>query len=208
MATARDYEHALNIAASDLAHIIGLNTADRSIRSPFTRANANLSDWAKKGMSGRSQMVGAGGGGSHDPLAESVVAALDAGRSATLDRAALDHRELVKQTLTAIDAIGRLRKLVDAATTTKPTAAKTLDLDYCKLCALIGSSNVVYARSLCDWCWRLSQRLGLNAEGQPIYPHTELVRRHADGRKVTDTLIAKYHPLPTAGRTMLEGTRQ
>lgn len=196
MGRATDLEQRLTDAATDLAYILGTST-DRSTRSPFARGYTNLTTWAGKGA-GRSGFTGTRSSGAHD-LADRVADAVDAGRSLTADEHAAAQLELVKATLELEKVAAHLRNLVDAATTTKPTAAATLDLDYCRLCTAVGSSNVVLARGLCDWCWRLSQRLGLDHEGQPIDPHTDLVRLHKDGKKVSINTIARYHPIPTEG---------
>ena len=199
MASTRTLEERLANAAADLARVRGAD-ADRSVRSPFARACANLATWAGRGA-GRSGFTGSRGGG-HQDLGDRVAAALDSGTSLTSDQHADALGELQKQAIRVEHEISRLRKLVDAATTTKPTAAKTLDVDYCRLCALVGSSNIVYARGLCAWCWRLSQDLGLDHEGQPIDPHTDLVRMHNEGRKVTENAIARYHSIPVGGRVV------
>lgn len=194
MRTTRDYERALADAAEHLAHVLGTGQ-DGSVRSPFARASRNLSDRAAKGMPGRSSITGTRSS-QHRDLSGRVADALDAGRSAAFDAAARDHIQLVRTALELVDAARRLRRLVDAATLTvdRDTAARATSLDECRLCDAVGYHSVVYARGLCSWCWRLSQRLGTDAEGRPIDPHTDLVRAHNEGRRVHDSLIARYHP--------------
>lgn len=196
MATTRDYEHRLTNAAADLDHIRGTNL-DGSTRSPLARARTNLRTWAGHGA-GRTGYTGSRSSGGHD-LGDQVAAAVDAGRSLTADEHAEQLATLDKQIIRVEHELARLRKLVDAATLTvdPTTAARRTSLDECRLCATIHYHNVVLARGLCSSCWRLSQRLGTDAAGQPIDPHTDLVRLHNEGRRITVNLIARYHPIAT-----------
>lgn len=191
--TTRNLTTRLRTAYADLHHILGIDN-DQSCRSPLDTANRNLSTWAAKGH----QQTSLTGTRSPTPtdLSTRIALALDAGRSPSTDEFAAQHRQLVKTALILIDTAAALRRLVDAATNTvdPTTAARTSSLDECRLCAVVGSHSAVYARGLCDWCWRLSQRLGRDTDGQWIDPHTELVRRHNQGLRVTETLIDTYHP--------------
>lgn len=196
MATTRDYEHRLDNAAADLDHIRG-STTDGSTRSPLARARANLATWAGHGA-GRTGYTGSRGGGAHD-LGDQVAAAVDAGRSLTSDEHAEALAALDKQVIRVEHELQRLRKLVDAATLTvdPDTAARTTSVKECRTCAAVGYHSPVMARGLCDWCWRLSQRLSVDHDGDPIDPHPDLVRRHNQGSKVTINMIANHHPIPT-----------
>lgn len=196
MATTRDYEQRLTNAAADLDHVRGAGQ-DGSARSPLARARTNLHTWAGHGA-GRTGYTGSRGGGDHD-LGDRVAAAVDAGISLTHDQHAEALAQLDKQVIRVEHELARLRKLVDAATLTvdPDTAARTTSVEECRLCATTGHHSPVVARGLCDWCWRLSQRLGVDDTGEPIDPHTDLVRAHNQGKRVTVNLIARYHPIPT-----------
>lgn len=193
MSRARDLRQRLQRAVEVLSRLVGLD-ADRSIRSPLERALSQLAEYASRGYPSRSRLTG-GRGGDHD-LASRVAEALDAGRSAATDEFDRARLELVRLALTVISTVERMHRIVQAATLTvdRSTAARDTSLDECRLCAAVGHHSVVYARGLCDWCWRLAQRLGCD-------PHTELVRRHNLGRRVTVDLIARYHPHFEEGRT-------
>lgn len=202
MATTRDYEQRLTRAANDLDHIRGTN--NRSVRSPLARARTNLHTWSGHGA-GRTGYTTSRNTG-HD-LGDRVAAAIDAGHSLTHDEHAEALATLDKQIIRVEHELARLRKLVDAATLTvdPTTAARTTSLDECRLCATVDHHNPVMARGLCDWCWRLSQRLGTDPDGQPIDPHTDLVLAHNQGKRVTINMIARYHPIPTGDRTVTIG---
>lgn len=199
MASTRSLEDRLANAAKDLDHVRGAGT-DGAIRSPFARARANLLTWAGRGA-GRSGFTGSRSG-SHSDLSDRVADAVDAGTSLTDDDHARALAELDKQVIRVEHAIVELLRMVNAQTTTKPTAARVTSLQECRLCAAVGRHNAVLALGLCDWCWRLAKRLTPDpTDDQPnpelVLPHTDLVRMHNDGRRVTINLIAQYHPIPT-----------
>jgi hypothetical protein len=205
MATTRDYEQRLTNAATDLDHVRGVST-DQATRSPLARARANLQTWSGHGA-GRSGYTGSRSSKGQRDLSDQVVPVVASGGTLASDEHSDALAKLDKQAIKVEHEITELRRLVDAATLTVDphTAARTTSLDECRLCAVVGYHTVVLSRGLCDWCWRLSQRLGLTPDGQPIDPHTDLVLRHCQGKRVTENHIAQHHPIPTEGHVVTIG---
>lgn len=196
MATTRDYEQRLTNAAADLDHVRGAGT-DGSARSPLAQARANLHTWAGHGA-GRTGYTGSRGGGGHD-LSDRVADAVDAGRSLTSDEHAQALADLDKQTIRVEHELARLRKLVDAATTTKPTAAKITTDAVCRVCSTVGYSPAVYARGLCRWCYDQTDMLtpgGIKdtPDADLITPATAIALKHCQGKRIYENDWDTHHP--------------
>src|SRR5262245_13694581 len=121
----RHYQELLDTASHDLDHVLGNHREDRRARTPLTRALENLAVWADTGYPTSS--LGGTGTPTTPALAARIIARLDHPDPRTADR-----REIVQLVIICHVVAARLRKLVDSATTTKPTAAAATSLAECR----------------------------------------------------------------------------